>query len=92
MSDTLIDQVMQGMPQSWDLDESPESVVLAYVRELERRVVALGGDLERCEGVSDARAAFNATAAAYADTDGDEGWNAMADAWHNYVSIKEVEA
>lgn len=47
MSDELIDQLMRGMPESWDDDVSAESLVIDYVREIERRLVALGGTLER---------------------------------------------
>ena len=91
MSESLITQLMQSMPASWGLDESPESVVVSYVRELERRVVALGGDLEHDGSVSDARARFNELAVKHATTEAVDDWNAMVDAWAVYVTTKEAE-
>jgi hypothetical protein len=45
--DTLINDLMTNIPESWGDDVAPESIVVNYVRELERRVKALGGSLER---------------------------------------------
>lgn len=45
--DYLITAVQGGMPESWDGDASAESLIIDYVRVLERRVLALGGSLER---------------------------------------------
>jgi hypothetical protein len=45
--DAVIAAIAHGMPESWDGDDSPEHVVFAYVREIERRLIALGGSLER---------------------------------------------
>jgi hypothetical protein len=39
---------MAGMPESWDDDAAAESICVDYVREIERRLLALGGSLERC--------------------------------------------
>lgn len=45
--DYVIGAVQGGMPESWDGDAAAESLIVDYVRELERRVLALGGSLER---------------------------------------------
>jgi hypothetical protein len=45
--DDLIEQLMRDMPDSWDGDESAEHLVVQYVRAIERRLIALGGSLER---------------------------------------------
>jgi hypothetical protein len=45
--DYLLVAVQGGMPESWDDDAAAESLVIDYVRTLERRVLALGGSLER---------------------------------------------
>lgn len=42
-----IDDILSGAPESWDCDEAAESIAVDYVRELERRVLASGGTLER---------------------------------------------
>jgi hypothetical protein len=39
--------VQDGMPESWDGDAAAESLIVDYVREIERRLIALGGSLER---------------------------------------------
>jgi hypothetical protein len=43
----FLEELLRGMDESWDQDAAGEAIVLGYVRELERRVVALGGSLER---------------------------------------------
>lgn len=43
----LVERLQLGMPESWDGEESGEWIVEQYVRELERRVLALGGSLEK---------------------------------------------
>ncbi|HEY6115954.1 MAG TPA: hypothetical protein VI172_08350 [Candidatus Dormibacteraeota bacterium] len=91
MSDDLIDRLMSGMPESWDGDGSPESAVVEYVRELERRVKALGGNLEKYEGITDARAQFNELAAVHVTAGDDAEWRALVDAWHTYVRTVEAE-
>jgi hypothetical protein len=45
--DDLIEQLMSGIPESWDGDGSAESIVVEYMREIERRLVAARGSLER---------------------------------------------
>lgn len=45
--DDLINKLMSGMPDSWDGDEAAESLVVSYVREIERRLMAAGGSLAR---------------------------------------------
>lgn len=45
--DDLIDMLMRDMPDSWDGDEGAETLVVQYVREIERRLTAAGGSLER---------------------------------------------
>jgi hypothetical protein len=46
--DELVERLMAGMPESWDDDAAAESICVDYVREIERRLLALGGSLERC--------------------------------------------
>lgn len=43
----LMRALVRGMPQSWDYDDAEERIVVDYVREIERRLVAAGGSLER---------------------------------------------
>ena len=47
LHDDMIERLMSGMPQSWDGDDAAEHICVEYVREIERRLVALGGSLER---------------------------------------------
>lgn len=44
----IIDEIMDGMPESWDGEDAAGAIVLAYIREIEQRLLALGGSLERC--------------------------------------------
>lgn len=46
-NDEFINELLSGAPESWDGDEAAEAIAVAYVRELERRVLATGGTLER---------------------------------------------
>lgn len=49
-SDEFIEQLQSGIPQSWESSEgSAESICVEYVREIERRLIARGGTLERSE-------------------------------------------
>ncbi|WP_045740762.1 hypothetical protein [Actinoplanes rectilineatus] len=86
----LIDDLMSGMPESWDSDYAPAHLVVAYVRELERRVTALGGNLEWYPGTTDARAKFVTAAAKHVTTEGVDEWNDMVDAWNAY--LRQIEA
>ena len=43
----FLEELFLGMHESWDNDAAGEAIVLDYVHELERRLVALGGSLER---------------------------------------------
>jgi hypothetical protein len=45
--DDLANDILSGAPESWDGDEAVCWIAAQYVRELERRVAALGGSLER---------------------------------------------
>ena len=46
--DEFIEQLQLGIPESWESSEgSPESICLDYVQEIARRLVALGGSIER---------------------------------------------
>jgi hypothetical protein len=46
--DELIEKLMSNIPQSWESGEgSAESIVIDYVREIENRLIALGGSLEQ---------------------------------------------
>lgn len=48
LHDNLIDELQRNIPQEWEASEgSAESIVVDYVREIERRVLALGGSLDR---------------------------------------------
>lgn len=91
MSENLIEQIMRGMPESWDGDDAPEHLVVTYVRELERRVTALGGNLEQFAGITDTRARFNAAAAKHVTTEDVDDWNNMVDAWNAYVDAEAAE-
>lgn len=45
--DELIEQLMRNIPQSWESGEgSAESIVINYLREIEQRLLSLGGSLE----------------------------------------------
>ncbi len=68
--DDLIETLQSGIPESWDQDAAGEAIVIDYVREIERRLIALGGTLERVGKVgastvadrrAEAAAAFEAT-------------------------------
>jgi hypothetical protein len=43
----FVNELLKDSPESWDGDEAAETIAIAYVHELERRVLALGGSLER---------------------------------------------
>ena len=43
----FVNEILRGAPESWDGDGSAESIALDYVREIERRLYALGGTLEK---------------------------------------------
>ncbi len=46
--DNLIDELQRNIPQEWEASEgSTESIVIDYVHEIERRLLAAGGSLER---------------------------------------------
>ena len=48
LHDQFIEALQSNIPQGWESSEgSAESIVLEYVREIERRLQALGGSLER---------------------------------------------
>jgi hypothetical protein len=44
---TFVNEILLNAPESWDDDASAESIAVDYVHELEQRVTALGGSLER---------------------------------------------
>lgn len=45
--DGLIDKLLSNIPESWDGEDAAEAIVVDYVREIERRLIALGGTCER---------------------------------------------
>jgi hypothetical protein len=45
--DAWVNNLLKRIPESWDGEGSPESIVSEYLHELERRVLALGGSLEK---------------------------------------------
>lgn len=48
LHDQFVEALQSNIPQDWESSEgSAESIVLDYVREIERRLIALGGFLER---------------------------------------------
>lgn len=47
LHESLMRALVRGMPQSWDYDDAEERIVVEYVREIERRLLAAGGSLER---------------------------------------------
>ena len=48
LHDNLIDELQRNIPEEWEASEgSAESIVIDYVREIERRLLALGGSLDR---------------------------------------------
>lgn len=92
LHDDLIEELQRNIPQEWEASEgSAESIVVDYVREIERRVKALGGDLQRYAGVTDARARFNVAAAKHVTTDNVDDWNDTVEAWDTYVRTMEAE-
>jgi hypothetical protein len=46
----LSSRLLANAPESWDGEDAAESIAVEYVQELERRVVALGGSLEKHPG------------------------------------------
>jgi hypothetical protein len=49
--DDLIGDLQRNIPEEWEASEgSAESVVTEYVHEIERRLLALGGSLDRWPG------------------------------------------
>lgn len=40
-------EIMNGAPESWDGDDSIDHITIQYVRTIERRLISLGGSLER---------------------------------------------
>lgn len=92
LHDGLIEDLQRNIPQEWEASEgSAESIVVDYVRELERRVMALGGDLGAYDGITNARARFNAAAAKHVTTDDVDDWNDMVEAWDAYQRTVEAE-
>lgn len=52
--DDLLEEAFSVCPESWDGDESAESILLAYIAHLEQEVVRLGGCLHRwCRSAAD---------------------------------------
>jgi len=48
LHDDLIEKLLLNIPEEWESSEgSAESIVVDYVREIERRLLALGGSLAR---------------------------------------------
>jgi hypothetical protein len=45
--DEFVNSILEQAPDSWDGDEPAERIAVWYVREMERRVMASGGTLER---------------------------------------------
>ena len=51
MSIDVIEQILSNMPEDWEAsEESAESLCVAYVRALEKRVEALGGHRNAHDG------------------------------------------
>jgi hypothetical protein len=46
-NDDLVDEILSGVPESWDGDDGAESIAINYVRTIEARLIALGGSTER---------------------------------------------
>lgn len=47
-TDKLVMDLMSNMPESWDGEDSADSICVVYVRTLEARLLALGGTCEKC--------------------------------------------
>jgi len=47
--DGFVNTLLFGTPESWDDDDAAETIALDYVAEIERRLLARGGSLERYE-------------------------------------------
>lgn len=48
LHDDLIEKLTLNIPEEWESSEgSPESICVDYLREIERRLLALGGSLAR---------------------------------------------
>jgi hypothetical protein len=94
--DDFIDELQRNIPQEWEASEgSAESIVIDYVRALEKRVTALGGHLNPYDGgQTQALGEFYRAArkqAAIHVTNWDAftaACNETADAWDAYVQIK----
>ncbi len=49
--DNLLDTLCRNIPEEWEASEgSAESIVVEYVQEIEKRLLALGGSLDRWPG------------------------------------------
>jgi hypothetical protein len=80
------DEILTNAPESWDGEDSAESIAKNYVHALEQRVIALGGNTAAHDGGQHAALGeFYALARKYVTTG---GWNDMADAWDRYKRIR----
>ena len=52
--DDLIERLCEGIPESWDGEESADWILVNYVRTIESRLLSRGGTLEQWEGDPDA--------------------------------------
>lgn len=86
--------VLAGAPESWDGEDSAESIAVAYVRALEARVQALGGSLEKhadvVESLADAPERWrwlSSTRQLQRDAYGDNDWPKHGEALANSVQM-----
>lgn len=83
--DGLLEELGKHVPESWESDVATESILVDYVREIERRLVALGGTLEHLpvmgtSTVADRRAEAREAFLAHEDVTGQVGTRAAVDA------------
>ena len=51
LHDDLIEELQLNIPEEWEASEgTAESIVIEYMREIERRLLALGGSLAHWPG------------------------------------------
>jgi len=86
----VIEQILSNVPEDWEAgEESAESVCVAYVRALEKRVKTLDGHRSAHDGGQTAALGdFYRCARLHVTMDSCDSWNDLVDAWETYHRIK----
>lgn len=88
--DAFVEALMTNISEDWGAGEgSAESIVIDYVRALEKRLEVLGGNLAPHDGGQTAAlGTFYSVARLHVLSDSVDDWNGLVDAWNAYVRIK----